>query len=266
MNKHALRVSAALVALALAAASCGSDNATSSTSVAMAPVTVSSDSTTTMAGMVDTSGAGDTVGHTHETADWPAGMDLPQLGLTTTPHADGSVDLAVDIQGFTLQSGDGSGDAPGTGHLHIMVDGRDSGMSFSPDVHLDGLSPGTHTIDIRLSNPTHGIYAVNGEPLAYSADFVIPGDAPTPDTVIEISVDENGVVGGVVDASAKLGDLVEIDITSTVAEEVHLHVYDVMEDLVPGQITRMNFTADIPGVFEAELEGPGIQILNLEVK
>jgi len=135
-----------------------------------------------------------------------------------------------------------------------------------PDVHLDGLSPGPHTVSIRLSSPSHGIYAVDGEALNYSADFAIPGDAPTPDAVIAISVDEDGVVGGVVDASVSVGDLVEIDITSTVAEEVHLHVYDVMQDLTPGETATLTFTADIPGVFEAELEGPGIQILNLEVK
>jgi len=256
MKSHASRVLAAIAAVALLAAACSSDNPTSSTTVDMASPTTMTD----MAGMDN----GD--GHTHETLDWPPGMDIPQLSLTSTPHGDGSVDLMVDIAGFTLQQGDGTEDTPGTGHLHMSVDGRDAGMAFTPEVHLDGLSPGPHTVGIRLSSPAHGIYAVNGEPISYSADFVIPGDAPTPDSVIAISVDDKGVVGGVVDASASIGDLVEIDITSTVAEEVHLHVYDVVADLTPGAVTKMTFTADIPGVFEAELEGPGIQILNLEVK
>ncbi len=259
MNSHASRVFAAIAAVALLSAACGSDNPTSSTTVDMA-------GPTTMADMADMAGMDNGAGHTHESVDWPAGMDIPQLSLTSTPHDDGSVDLIVDIKGFTLQQGDGASDTPGTGHLHMSVDGRDAGMAFTPEVHLDGLSPGPHTVGIRLSSPTHGIYAVNGEPISYSADFVIPGDAPTPDSVIAISVDENGVVGGVVDASVAVGDLVELDITSTVAEEVHLHVYDVMADLTPGALTKMTFTADIPGVFEAELEGPGIQILNLEVK
>jgi len=259
MNPHASRVLAAIAAVALLAAACGSDNPTSSTTVDMA-------GPTTMTGTADIPGRDNGAGHTHETLDWPAGMDIPQLSLTSTPHDDGSVDFLVDITGFTLQQGDGVGDAPGTGHLHLSIDGRDAGMAFTPAVHLDGLSPGPHTVGIRLSNPTHGIYAVNGEPISYSADFIIPGDVPTPDSVIAISVDDNGVVGGVVDASVSTGDLVEIDITSTVAEEVHLHVYDVMADLTPGTVTKMTFTADIPGVFEAELEGPGIQILNLEVK
>ncbi len=259
MNSHAPRVLAAVAAVALLAAACSSDNPTASTTVDMAsPSTVAPSSTMADMDM--------TAGHTHETTDWPADLEIPQLSLTSTPHADGSVDLMVDIKGFTLQQGDGAGDTPGTGHLHLSIDGRDAGMAFTPEVHLDGLSPGQHTVGVRLSNPAHGIYAVNGEPLSYSADFVIPGDVPTPDSVIEISVDDNGVVGGVVDASVSTGDLVELDITSTVAEEVHLHVYDVMADLTPGAVTKMTFTADIPGVFEAELEGPGIQILNLEVK
>ncbi len=245
MMKNVLRAVAAATVLTLAAAACGSDNPTASTTVTM-----------TSTG----------VGHAHETAPWPGDLDVPDLTLTATPHDDGTADLRVGITGFKLQSGEGDVGDTGSGHMHVSVDGHDVGMAFTPEIHLDGLAPGTHHVAIRLSGPDHVIYAYLGTPLSYEADLVIPGEVPVPDQVIEISVDASGVVGGIVDASVKLGDLVNINITSTVAEEVHLHVYDVMAHLTPGETTTLTFTADIPGVFEAELEGPGIQILNLEVK
>jgi len=277
MMKNALRVAAAAIALTFIAAACGSDNPTASTTVTMAsPIAAADDATATTMGAMndathDDAAAHDEMdgmdtGHTHETAPWPDTLDVPELTLTATPHDDGTADLKVGITGFKLQSGEGATGEAGSGHLHLIVDGHDAGMAFTPEIHLDGLLPGPHDVAIRLSGPDHLIYAYLGTPLTYEAEFVIPGDVPVPDQVIDISVDASGVVGGIADASVNLGDLVNVNISSTVSEEVHLHVYDITADLNPGETATLTFTADIPGVFEAELEGPGIQILNLEVK
>jgi len=261
MNNNVRRVLAAVAALTLTAAACGSDDPPAATTVQMSRPTKADTTATAMPAM-----DGMAAGHTHETVEWPADIDVPELTLTVTPHEGGSLDLLVDTSSFTLQSGDGADDRPGAGHLHVSLDGRDAGMWFTPEISLQGIAPGRHQLDIRLSAPGHGMYAVSGDPLTYSANFEIPGDAPAVAATITISVDDSGVIGGIVDASVHMGDLVEIRIDSTITERVHLHVYDVSTDVSPGETATMTFTADIPGVFEAELEGRGIQILNLEVK
>ncbi len=269
MNTRITRMTAAAVAFTLVVAACSSDNPTASTTVDMSSPTGSESvvvSTTSMANMDGEMDHETDGGHSHDTIEWPADLSTPRLSLTATPNADGSAELVVGIEDFTLQSGDGADDGPGTGHLHVMVDNRDFGMAFVPEVHLDGLNPGPHMIEIQLSSPSHGMYAIGGEILSYSAEFVMPGEVVAIDTVIDITVDDGGVVGGIVDASVGIGEIVRINIESSVAEEFHLHVYDITATLVPGESAELTFTADIPGVFEAELEGSSLQILNLEVK
>ena len=53
--------------------------------------------------------------------------------------------------------------------------------------------------------------------------------------------------------------------TSDVAEEVHVHGYDLTVDLVPGQPGEVAFTADLPGAYEVELEGTGKLLFQLRV-
>lgn len=63
-----------------------------------------------------------------------------------------------------------------------------------------------------------------------------------------------------------LGESVTLAVTSDLQDEVHLHGYDVHVDLVAGQEGELTFTADIPGRFEAELEGAGALLVEIEVK
>jgi hypothetical protein len=63
----------------------------------------------------------------------------------------------------------------------------------------------------------------------------------------------------------KQGDTVEFRVRSDVADEVHVHGYDLMKDVEPGQTITFSFPADIPGIFEIELEGAGRQIAQLRV-
>ncbi|MFQ5558044.1 MAG: hypothetical protein ACE5GB_11125, partial [Acidimicrobiales bacterium] len=65
--------------------------------------------------------------------------------------------------------------------------------------------------------------------------------------------------------SASVGDVVEIVVVSAIDEELHVHAYDVMGDLVAGERTIIRFDADIPGVFDVELEGSGRLVISLEV-
>lgn len=62
-----------------------------------------------------------------------------------------------------------------------------------------------------------------------------------------------------------MGETVTLRVRSDVADHVHLHGYDVFQDVDAGETAELTFEADIPGVFEVELEDAGIQLVELEV-
>jgi plastocyanin len=62
-----------------------------------------------------------------------------------------------------------------------------------------------------------------------------------------------------------VGDQVTLMVTSDVADEVHLHGYDLTAALTPGTPAELTFDATIPGVFEVELHEAGTVLLSLQV-
>jgi hypothetical protein len=46
---------------------------------------------------------------------------------------------------------------------------------------------------------------------------------------------------------------------------VHVHGYDLMADVAPGSPARIDFVADVPGVFEVELEDAGTPLFRMAV-
>ena len=85
---------------------------------------------------------------------------------------------------------------------------------------------------------------------------------------VTITVDIKGgkPVGGIQRATAKKGDTVALVVDSDVADEVHVHGYDLHRDVAAGGNIRIQFVATITGVFEAELESRKLQILELTVR
>jgi heme/copper-type cytochrome/quinol oxidase subunit 2 len=63
----------------------------------------------------------------------------------------------------------------------------------------------------------------------------------------------------------KRGDTIRFRVRSDVADEVHVHGYDLMKDVEPGQTVTFSFPAEITGIFEIELEERGEQIAQLRV-
>jgi hypothetical protein len=61
------------------------------------------------------------------------------------------------------------------------------------------------------------------------------------------------------------GDTVKFRVRSDVADHVHVHGYDLMKDVAPGQTITFSFPADITGIFEIELEDRGEEIAQLRV-
>jgi hypothetical protein len=94
-----------------------------------------------------------------------------------------------------------------------------------------------------------------------------PTESPTPEperTMIEVTF-RDGAVQGPTSFSATQGDRVRIIVHADVSDEVHLHGYDLMSDVTPEQPARIDFVADVPGVFECELEDAGIPLFELEI-
>jgi hypothetical protein len=64
----------------------------------------------------------------------------------------------------------------------------------------------------------------------------------------------------------KEGDTVKFRVVSPVAEEVHIHGYDIAKDLEPDKEITVSFPATIEGIFEIEYEHAGEQIGELRVE
>jgi hypothetical protein len=72
-------------------------------------------------------------------------------------------------------------------------------------------------------------------------------------------------VGGVQELEYNAGDRIRFDVRSDVADEIHVHGYDLMKDVPAGGTVSFSFPAEIEGIFEVELEGRKEQIAELRV-
>ena len=88
----------------------------------------------------------------------------------------------------------------------------------------------------------------------------------TTTTLPEIDVFvEGGQVIGPDRFDYPLGDEVSIWLLTDVADEVHVHGYDLFFLAKPGVPVEIILTADIPGIFEVELESDHLLLFELQV-
>lgn len=110
--------------------------------------------------------------------------------------------------------------------------------------------------------PTTSSSTTSSDPDGATTSTLAPSVAGT---LVEITVASGQVSGGVSRKRIDVGESVTVRVTSDVAEEIHVHGYDLTRDLTPGVPVELTFTADIPGVFEVELENSGLKVAELEV-
>jgi len=98
-----------------------------------------------------------------------------------------------------------------------------------------------------------------------------PAETPSPSpsltadvTVIEVTV-QGGAVDGPSEPKVQQGDRVRIVVEADVADEVHLHGYDLSAEVRPGRPAEIEFRATATGVFEVELEESGLVLFQLRV-
>ena len=92
-----------------------------------------------------------------------------------------------------------------------------------------------------------------------------PAEEPEAAADQQITVRDGKPVGGVVELSYNSGDRVRFVVTSDVADEVHVHGYDIAKEVPAGGSVRFGFPAKLEGVFEVELENRQQQIAELRV-
>jgi hypothetical protein len=261
--------------LVVFAASCGRDHELSTTSadgdMEMAGEESMSDDMDhddhDMEGMQDS----EDDGHAHEhgdeapTMDWPADLDEPTVTIDASADEAGTIDMTIAVTGFVIVGGDPEQAAPNEGHVHVYVDGHDLGMFFSNDITLENVAAGPHELMVELAAPDHSVFELDGVALRFMTEIVVPGNVVEPDTTFEVHVGEDGAHGGVVEATASIGDVVEIQVVSEIDDDLHVHGYDLYIELVSGETAKLRFEALIPGVFEVELESSGRQVVELTI-
>ena len=93
--------------------------------------------------------------------------------------------------------------------------------------------------------------------------------APAPGTPagqrIEVTVAGGQVSGDTGRVPVAAGEEVTLVVTSDVADEIHVHGYDLTVALAPSRPAQLTFAATVPGVFEVELHEAGTVLLALQV-
>jgi hypothetical protein len=95
---------------------------------------------------------------------------------------------------------------------------------------------------------------------------IAPAPARRPAREIAVSIR-----GGKVDppperVKVQQGEAVRLVVTSDVADEVHVHGYDLEVALPPGKPATLEFTADQPGLFEVETHETEKVLLQLQIE
>lgn len=202
--------------------------------------------------------------HDEGTLEWDGGP-VPEISLEVTGDNEDGWTVATSISNFTLTEMSATEHVPGEGHAHIWVDGQVFTMVSQETTVIPHLDPGTHEIMVTLSSNTHLDYVLGGDRLMARTTVDVAGDeADHP--VILVTITGGEVAVDPTDPEVGIGEDVELRITADVTDSVHVHGYDVLGSLEPGIETIVRFTADIPGVFEVELESAGTKVFDLTVR
>ena len=111
--------------------------------------------------------------------------------------------------------------------------------------------------------------ATTSEPLTTETTPPPTTQAPPPQPTVRtitIVVEGGNPVGGIQRPNIEKDERIVLVVRSDVADEVHLHGYDLSREVPAGGTTSIGFLATIPGRFELELEKLGAQIAELTIE
>jgi FtsP/CotA-like multicopper oxidase with cupredoxin domain len=75
-----------------------------------------------------------------------------------------------------------------------------------------------------------------------------PADVPAQTIVLT----GHAANGGAADIEVTKGEMVRFEVKSDAPDEIHVHGYDIEQEVGPGEPARFSFKADIEGIFEIE--------------
>ena len=127
----------------------------------------------------------------------------------------------------------------------------------------DAGNPAWHTGDSQTETTT-GTSQAPTSTVATTTTLPTATEADTGGVVIDLTITDGSVEGGVRREVVRIGDTVTLRVRGNTSDEVHIHGYDLHIHLDEGQ-GELTFEASIPGVFEVELEGTHTLVLQLEV-
>lgn len=121
----------------------------------------------------------------------------------------------------------------------------------------------TPTVPTMSTTPTTGEPSANDPGRAETR----PESRPKPEPRIpEIEVVDGAPKGGPADLEFVRGEQVKFVVRSDLAEEIHVHGYDVTAEIPAGGKAVVEFPAELEGIFEVELHGSGALIAELTVR
>ena len=229
----------------------------------------------------------------------------PSVSIRLVDDPAGGWSLHAVPSNFRLAPENASTDhVDGEGHMRLYVDGEQVARLYETWTQMPPLTAGTHEIKVDLRTNDHAPLTVNGIPVETTMTLEVAEDdttvhthehttgassdhehshgeggshatagAPTrydadvADAVQTIMIDivDGDLAGGVQRVAVEHGSVVALMVTSDVAEEVHVHGYDILRAVSDGHPAHFAFNAEIPGVFEVEFEGSGRLLMQLEI-
>ncbi len=155
--------------------------------------------------------------------------------------------------------------------IHLRFDAADDGTGFmtaeNEMVAGDGaVSLVVHPLDL-IDNKVACVdfEPVESEAAAAGEDEAASGEAGEAATLIGLEVVGGEVAGGPERIAVDLGSNVSVQVVADLDEEVHVHGYDLFAAVSADDDAQIDFVADVPGIFEIELEGSGTLLAQLEV-
>ncbi len=142
----------------------------------------------------------------------------------------------------------------------VLRGGDDDGDSSSSNAQTTA-TQSTSTSGSTGSGASGSTSTTTSTPTTTSTSTSTPAEP----AVRTINVVNGQPEGGIKTISYTKGDQVRLKVSSDVADEIHVHGYDLMKDVEKGGSVQFSFPATIEGRFEIELENAGTQIANLEV-
>jgi len=192
----------------------------------------------------------------------PDGSDEPpnEIHLAFTSNADGAGEAEAS-NSRRIPDGDAGSVVVHAAEEEMHGEGHGDAMGHESGGHSH--SDKIACADLEGGSSAAGSSGGSGDAMQHEGDAM--GHDGQMAAVETIGVRNGKPVGGVRELEYGAGDEIAFRVRSDVADEVHVHGYDLSKRVKAGGMVSFSFPADLQGIFEVELEERGEQIAELRV-